>query len=77
MAAVTLDCYPSRGSREPSEPQYVGLTLSKAKAKARASGMTVRILARDGRCLRDTLDLGFFRVNVWVSQGKVIRAQRF
>jgi hypothetical protein len=75
-AAATLGCYRDSLAHEPSAPQYVRLTLSRARAKARATG-PVRILARDGRCLRNTLDLDLRRVNVWLSHGRVIRALRF
>jgi hypothetical protein len=74
---ATLGCYRDGQSHYPNESQYVGLTLTKAGGKARASGMTVRILAKNGHCLRDTLDLGFHRVNFWLNHGQVIQAQRF
>jgi hypothetical protein len=74
---ATLSCYHEDDSTDPTELQYVGLTLTKARAKARAASMAVRIVAKDGRCLGYTLDLRISRVDFWVNRGHVIRAQRF
>jgi hypothetical protein len=76
--AATLACFHVLGPNEVNEPQYGGLTLAKASAKARNSGMSItRIVAENGRCLSNTLDLRSDRVNFWVYHGHVIQARRF
>ena len=79
LKKATLACYSVLGLNEVNAPSYVGLTVGRARAKVRASTSvsTSRIVAEDGRCLRNTLDLRPSRVNFWVFQGHVIEARRF
>lgn len=65
LKKATLACYSVLGLNEVNAPSYVGLTVTRAMAKVRASGgvSTSRIVAEDGRCLRNTLDLRPSRVN--------------
>lgn len=78
LKKATLACDGGQGLSV-NAPRYVGLTVARATAMARASKSvsTSRIIAENGHCLRFTLDLKLDRVNFWVFQGHVIEARRF
>ena len=57
--------------------EYVGLPLDEAQDRAKAAGLTLRVLGTDGDCVDRTDDLRSDRVNFYVEHGTVRSAARF
>ena len=74
-ATVRADLAAGRCTLRLSSPldRYVGLTFAEARALARRTGRTVRVVERDGESLVVTEDFSTSRVNVAVRGDRVIR----
>lgn len=58
-------------------PEFLGLTLSEAQARAEALSLEVRVL-RDGTMhYGQKMNLSRRRVNLWLDEGRVTDAVRF
>ncbi len=57
-----------------SDDELIGRPLSAAKTLTAASGQTWRIVAQDGTCHAVTSDLQSGRVDLWVVDGRVVKA---
>jgi hypothetical protein len=66
-----------QGVNDPPVPDYVGLTVSEAEAKAASEHLAFRIMCLDGENQSGTADLRQDRVNVGVDDGKVTSAWRY
>lgn len=60
-----------------ADRQFVGRSEAEAASAARAAGLEVRIVGRDGTCLGHDDDLRLDRINFVVSDGEVVAAARY
>jgi hypothetical protein len=78
----TPDCGPpvkniqemQKGEQFPA-PCYEGLTTADARAKAERAHLDYRVVEKDGRPMLITADYNSRRVNVTLSEGKVVKAE--
>ncbi len=56
---------------------FLGLTLTPARACAEQLGLEVRVLRDGSRHYGQKMDLSQKRVNLWLDDGQVTTAQRF
>jgi hypothetical protein len=58
-------------------PDFLGLTLPEAQARARALGLEVRVLRDGTKHYGQKMNLSQRRVNLWLDDGRVTGAKRF
>jgi len=73
--SATLACLPkfAPGTSEP-DGSLVGMPLTTAESRASSTNQTARIVAQDGNCTNVTSDLVSNRVDLWIVNGRVIKA---
>lgn len=55
---------------------YIGMPAAQAEARARAAGLTWRVVGIDGSCFDREEDYNTGRINVYIADGIVVRASQ-